>query len=148
VKQLSLFHDSDDDAAIAALASLVPIIRATMNRVADEHPNLSRDLIADRMTEISRSAGVKLSRGNTKSVKTATLDKWLAPADRDHPPSIVALVAFCMAAKDIRPLEPPLRAVGCAVMTAEDRKMRDYGKAILAEREAKKLKRKLEADLD
>jgi hypothetical protein len=147
VKQLSLFHECDDDAAIAALASLLPIIRAAMARVAAEHPTLSRDLIADRMTEISRSAGVKLSRGNAKSVKTATLDKWLAPADRDHPPSLPALMAFCLATRDIRPLEPMLKAMGCEVMTAEDRKMRDYGKAILAEREAKKLQRKLEADL-
>jgi hypothetical protein len=148
VKQLSLFHESEDDAATAALAGLVPLIRATMARVAEEHPTLSRDLIADRMTEISRSAGVKLSRGNATSVKTTTLDKWLAPAERDHPPSLPALMAFCMATRDVRPLLPLLKAMGCEVMTPEDRKMRDYGKAILAEREAKKLKRKLEADLD
>lgn len=132
---------------MAALASLVPMIRAAMNRVAEEHPTLSRDLVADRMTEISQSAGVKLCRGNAKSVSAATLAKWLAPADREHPPSLLALVAFCLATRDVRPLEPLMRALGCEVMTEEDRRLRDYARAILEEKAARERKRKLEADL-
>jgi hypothetical protein len=117
-----------------------------MNRVAENH-QLSRDLIADRMTDISRSSGVKLSRGNAKSVKTATLNKWLAPEDRDHPPSLQAVFAFMMATGDNSPLLPLLNALGLEVMTDEDKKIRDYGKAVLDSKKAQQKKKKLEADL-
>lgn len=147
MQQYSLFHTASGHQEVAALASLLPLVRAAMNLAAEEHPSLSRDLIADRMTELSRQAGVKLTSGNAKGVKTATLDKWVAPSDLEHPPSLLALVAFCMATGDLRPMEPLLAALGCEVMTPEDRKLRDYGKAVLAERKAKKQKRKLEVDL-
>ena len=144
--QHSLFAVEDEHAAITALGSAMRLVRAAMNRVAEEHPTLSRDLIADLMTEMSRSAGVKLSKGNAKSVKISTLEKWLSPADRDHPPNLLAVVAFCLATKSCAPLEPLLKVMGCEIMTPEDRKLRDYAKAILAEREAKKKKKKLEAE--
>ncbi|MBC15441.1 MAG: hypothetical protein CL942_00155 [Desulfovibrio sp.] len=145
-EQLSLFHEKDDHAAVAALAGILPMVRAAMNSVAEEHPILSRDLIADQITELSRMAGVKLTQGNAKGVKPATIEKWLAPGDREHPPSIAALVAFCLITKSVKPLEPLLSAMGCEVMTEEDRRKRDYADAILAEREARKNKKKLEAE--
>jgi hypothetical protein len=146
VRQYSLFHITDGHREVAVLASLLPLVRAAMNMAAEAHPTLSRDLIADRMSELARQAGVKLTSGNAKAVKTATLDKWVSRSDREHPPSITALVAFCLATGSSAPLEPLLAALGCEVMTPEDRRLRDYGKAVLAEREAKKTKRKLEAD--
>ncbi|WP_291325318.1 hypothetical protein [Desulfovibrio sp. UCD-KL4C] len=150
MQQLTLFYEENQEMEYqkmaATLASLMPMIRSAMNRTAENH-DLSRDLIADRMTEISRSSGVKLSRGNTKSVKTDTLAKWLAPEDREHPPSLNALVAFCMATKDLSPLGPLLRALGVEIMTDEDKKYRDYGKADIAAKKAQKKKKQLEADL-
>ncbi|WP_245577929.1 hypothetical protein [Maridesulfovibrio bastinii] len=151
VQQLTLFYDEEAEIEqqkmAVALASLLPMIRSTMNRVAESHPLLSRDLIADRMSDISRSSGVKLSRGNAKSVKTASLAKWLAPEDREHPPGILALAAFIMATGDIRPLMPLLNALGLEVMTEEDKKFRDYGKAVIETKKAQKKKHQLEADL-
>lgn len=150
VQQLTLFHDQNQEMEfqkmVATLASLMPMIRSSMNRVAETH-ELSRDLIADRMTDISRSSGVKLSRGNAKSVKTATLNKWLAPEDRDHPPSLQAVLAFIMATGDNSPLLPLLSALGLEVMTEEDKKFRDYGKAVINTKKAQQEKKKLEADL-
>lgn len=122
------------------------LIRAAMNRSASGL-NVSRDQLADSLTHISRSAGVRLSAGNAKSVKSTTLEKWLNSADRDHPPSLVAVVAFCQVTGDVSPLRPLLEAVGCEIMTEEDRKLRDYAKAVLEERAAKKRKKQLEAGL-
>ncbi len=145
--QHSLFQVEDEHAAVAALASTMSLVRAAMNRVAEEHPTLSRDLIADLMTEMSRSAGVKLTKGNTKNIKLATLEKWLSPTDRDHPPNILTLVAYCLATKSIEPIRPLLKVLGCEVMTPEDRRYRDYGKAIQAKRATMKEIKKLEAEL-
>ncbi|HAS88243.1 MAG TPA: hypothetical protein DCS48_02910 [Desulfovibrio sp.] len=150
MQQLTLFHDDNQEIEFqrlaANLASLMPMVRSSMNRVAEAH-HLSRDLIADRMTDISRSSGVKLSRGNAKSVKTATLNKWLAPEDRDHPPSLQAVIAFVMATGDNSPLMPLLSALGLEVMTDQDKKLRDYGQAVIEAKKSQKEKKKLEAGL-
>lgn len=144
--QHSLFSIKDEHDAVAALASVMPLVRAAMNRVAEEHPTLSRDIIADLMTDLSRSAGVKVCRGNAKSIKTATLEKWLSPADRDHPPSVMALMAFCLATKSSAPLEPLLRVLGCEIMTVEDRKLVHYAKALIKRRDVNRELKKLEAE--
>lgn len=142
--QLSLFQDRHDEQA-ARLASVMQLVRAAMHRSAGGL-NVSRDQLADSMTHLSRSAGVRLSAGNAKSVKSATLEKWLNPVDRDHPPSLVAVVAFCQATGDVSPLRPLLEAVGCEVMTEDDRKLRDYARAILEEKAARKRKKQLELE--
>lgn len=147
VKQLSLDFGRKEQRMAGALASVLPQVRAAMNRVASEHPRLSRDLIADQLSGVSKMAGVKLVRGNAKGVKTASVDKWLNPTDSEHPPSIAALVAFCLVTESAEPLEPLLAALGCEVMTEDDKRLRDYARAILAEREARKAKKQLEANL-
>lgn len=140
-KQFSLFHDDQ-----AALAGLVPALRAAMNRAAGADP-AGRKLLVDRINDIARQAGLRLTTGNAQSISKDTLDKWLAPTDRDHTPSIIALVVFCAALGDHTPFQLILRALGLDVMTAEDRQQRDYGRACLAEREARKRKKLLEESI-
>lgn len=146
-EQLSLFHNSNDEKAAALLAGVLPQVRAAMHRVAGAQRFLSREMIADRMSEISRFAGVRLSAGNAKSVTSATLEKWLNPADREHPPTLLAVLTFCMATNDPAPLRPVLAAMGLELMTPEDKTMRDYGRACVEEREARKRKKQLEAGI-
>jgi len=62
------------------------------------------------------------------------------------PPSLMGLVAFCLATKSPAPLEPLLKVMGCEIMTPEDRMLRDYAKALRAKREAMKEIKKLEAE--
>jgi len=140
-KQLSLFHNDQ-----AALAGLVPGLRAAMNRSAGADP-AGRKLLVDRINDIARQAGLRLTTGNAQSISKDTLDKWLSPGDRDHTPSIIALVVFCAATGDHAPLQMLLRALGLDVMTAEDRTQRDYGRACLAEREARRKKKMLEVGI-
>ncbi len=140
-KQLSLFQDDQ-----AALAGLVPALRAAMNRAAGADPS-GRKLLVDRINDTARQAGLRLTTGNAQSISKDTLDKWLAPADRDHTPSILALVVFCAATGDHGALRIILRALGLDVMTAEDRKHRDYGLACLAERNARRHKKQLEGGI-
>ncbi|KAF1073587.1 hypothetical protein ACQ0P8_04205 [Halodesulfovibrio aestuarii] len=147
MQQIKLFQYATQDEQVAKLAGVMPQVRANMNSVMKERPNLSRDQLADELTEISRAAGILLSTRNAKCVSRAMLDKWLQPAAREHPPPILAVVAFCMATGDISPLLPILQAVGCEIMSEEDKKLRDYAQAVLSERDAKKRKKQLEAQL-
>lgn len=134
-----------DSAALQA-AGLVPRIKAAM-RVCVESSGMSREQVLDRMNDICLSAGVKLTQGNSKALGLATLDKWLNVADRDHMPGILALNVFCAAIKNTTPFDIQLAMHGCEVMTPEGRIERDYGRACLAEKKARKRKRQLEATL-
>ena len=135
-------HLLDDDHH-GRLSGLVPAMRAAMNRAAGED-EAGRKQLVDRLNAVARDAGIRLTAGNTKAISKDTLDKWLNPNDRDHTPSVAAVVAFCCATRDPAPLRVLLRVLGLDVMTEEDRKMRDYGRACLNEREARKRKKMLE----
>ncbi|PKN07595.1 MAG: hypothetical protein CVU73_12685 [Deltaproteobacteria bacterium HGW-Deltaproteobacteria-8] len=141
MQQHSLFKDDH-----GALAGLVPAMRAAMNRAAGAD-TAGRALLVDRINDIARQAGLRLTTGNAQSISKDTLDKWLAPSDRDHTPSLLAVVVFCAATGDSAPLQMMLRALGLDVMTAEDRMLRDYGKACKTVREASRRKKMLEVSI-
>ncbi|WP_419787249.1 hypothetical protein [Pseudodesulfovibrio sp.] len=141
MRQLSLFDDPS-----AELTMLMVKVKSAMNQSA-ARCGLSRDEIADRMNEIAAKSGVGLTRGNAKNIKTATIEKWLNPSNRDHQPSLVAVNVFCMAVKNVAPLAAMLGLHGCGVMTPEDKKLRDYAEALIAERDARKRKKQLEMEL-
>lgn len=141
MRQASLLDDDH-----GRLAGLIPSMRAAMNRAAGED-EAGRKILVDRLNAVAREAGVRLTTGNAHAISKDTLDKWLSPSDRDHTPGILAVAVFCAATKDAGALRVLLQAVGLDVMTPEDRTHRDYGRACLAEREARKRKKKLEDEI-
>ncbi len=141
MRQLTLFDDAPE-----TLSGVMPAIRAAMNRVAGADPE-GRKRIVDRINAIATHAGVRLTQGNTKAISKDLLDKWLAPHDREHTPSLMAVVAFCRATKDIAPLRVMLKALGLDVMTEADKRQRDYGLACIEEKAARKRKKILEDSL-
>ena len=140
-RRLSLF----DDDPVTKLAGLLPALSAAMHRAANES-RMSREQIVDKMNEMARRAGVCLN-SNAKTLSVAVLEKWINPSETGHRPSLAAVRVFCLVLDDVRPLEVLLGLHGCGLMTREDRKLRDYGAAILAERDARKRKKQLEAKL-
>ncbi|WP_235956937.1 hypothetical protein [Fundidesulfovibrio magnetotacticus] len=96
------------------------------------------------MNALAVSAGVRMTKGRSKVISLDTLDKWLSSEEREHVPSLLALHIFCLALEDTAPLRAWLAAFGCDVMTAEDRKLRDYGRACIEDKARAKAKRKLE----
>lgn len=125
MKQLSLLDDA------IRLSGVMVAIKTAMRDAAGAPEGEGRKMLADRLNEIAQRAGIKLTGGNTLSISKATLDKWLAPSDTSHPPSILALLAFCRATGNVEPFRVAARALGLDLMTEEDRKLRDYGAAVL-----------------
>jgi hypothetical protein len=142
--QLSLLEE--DNQAPLVMAGLVVAVKAAMNRAA-ERCTLSREQIADRMNHIALIAGVRMTKGNARKISAATLEKWLNPVERGHVPSLLAVNIFCRALGDAGPLAVQLQAHGLEIMTEEDRKLLDYGKACAQAKKAGKAKRKLEEEL-
>lgn len=140
--QLSLF-----DCDYSRIAGLMPAVRAAMRRAAGSPDGEGRKALVDKINQIARDAEVRLTAGRAESVSKDVLDKWLSPSDVSHPPSIQAVVVFCLATKDYETLRVILQAVGLDIMTPEDRRFRDYGKADLEMKEARKRKKRLEEGL-
>ena len=123
------------------LSSVMPSLKACLRRVASDSEGLGRKALLDEINSLAKYSEVRLTGGNSKVVGIDTLDKWLSPSDANNPPSILALLAFCIASNDYSPLDVLLNFVGLEVMTAEDRKYRDIGKAgVELEQARKKLK--------
>ena len=138
VKQCSLFDNT------IHLAGLMSAIKAEMRRIAGTSEGEGRKRLVDNINQMATQAQVRLTSGNNKSISIDTLDKWLSPSDTNHPPSILAVTVFCLATKDFSPIRVLARAVGCDLMTDEDRHFRDYGKASIEEKQARERKRMLE----
>lgn len=142
MRQLSLLDDT-----AARLAGTMAAIRAAMRAVAGAPENEGRKALPDKLNTLARQAGIKLTQGNQKTISKDTLDKWLSPSDTSHPPSLLAILAFCRVTGNVEPLRVALHALNLDLMTEEDRKYRDYGKAVRDMQAARKLKRKLEEEL-
>lgn len=132
---------------ILRLSGAMAAVRGSMRDVAGAEDSEGRKLLVERINEVAHLAGIKLTGGNAPVVSKATLDKWLSPSDLSHPPSILALLAFCRATNSLEPLRMLAHALGVDLMTSEDRKLRDYGQAVLDEKEARQRKQKLEKEL-
>lgn len=141
MRQLTLF---DDD--FGALSGVMSAVRAAMNRAAGADAE-GRKRLVDRVNAIASNSGVRLTQGNTRVISKDLFDKWLSPSDRDHTPSLLAVVVFCKAVGDPTPLRVVLKALGLDLMTEEDRRQRDYGRACLEERAARKRKKQLEESI-
>lgn len=112
-----------------ALSGVMAAVKAAMRRAAGDAEGEGRKMLTDKLNKIAKQAEIRLTGGNAHEVKKDTLDKWCSPSDVSHPPSILALLTFCAATGDYGPLRVLLRAVGLDVMTDEDRRWRDMGKA-------------------
>lgn len=141
MRQASLFDHC------APLAGAMPAIKAAMRAVAGAPEGEGRKALPDRINAVASASGVRLTAGNARSISKDTLDKWLSPSDESHSPSILAVLAFCLATDDSAPLRAMLRSVGLDVMTAEDRKVCEYGRALIEQKKMRKRLRKLEDEL-
>lgn len=125
----------------------MPAIKAAMRAVAGAPEGDGRKALPDKLNAVASASGVRLTAGNVRSISKDTLDKWLSPSDEGRPPSILAVLAFYLATNDPAPLRAMLRSVGLDVMTAEDRKVCEYGRTLIEQKKMRKRLRKLEDEL-
>ena len=141
MRQLSLIED------IAQLAGALPAIKAAMRGIAGAPEGEGRKALPDKLNAIARASGIKLTGGNAHGISEDMLHKILSPSDDSRPPSVLMLLAFYKATSNPAHIRAMLRAVGLDIMTEDDRKLRDYARAILDQKKARKQARKLEEEL-
>ena len=141
MKQLSLFDN------LPSLAGVLPSVKAEMRRILGPEGGESRKTFVDKLNAISVRSQVPLTGGNAKVLSKDTLDKIVSPSDSSHPPSMLFILAFCHAANDYEPLRAVVHAAGFDLMGREDKRLRDYGRAILEEKAARRKKKQLEEQL-
>ena len=141
MRQLSLIED------IAQLAGALPAIKAAMRGIAGAPEGEGRKALSDKLSVIARASGIKLTGGNASGISEEMLHKILSPSDDSRPPSVLMLLAYYKATGNPAHLRAMLRSVGLDIMTEDDRKLRDYARAILDQKKARKQVRKLEEEL-
>ena len=141
MRQLSLIED------IAQLAGALPAIKAAMRGIAGAPEGEGRKALPDKLNAIARASGIKLTGGNAHGISEEMLHKILSPSDDSRPPSVLMVLAFYKATSNPAHIRAMLRAVGLDIMTEDDRKLRDYARAILDQKKARKQARKLEEEL-
>lgn len=141
MRQLSLIED------IAQLAGALPAIKAAMRGIAGAPEGEGRKALSDKLSVIARASGIKLTGGNASGIREEMLHKILSPSDDSRPPSVLMLLAYYKATGNPAHLRAMLRSVGLDIMTNDDRKLRDYARAILDQKKARKQVRKLEEEL-
>lgn len=135
------------DCDYSRFAGIMPSVRAAMRRAAGKPEGEGRKVLIDKINSIAKDAEIQLTGGRAESVSLSVLDKWLSPSDSNHPPSILAFVVFCRATGDVEPLRVIANALGVDLMNREDKRYRDYGKADLEMKNARKRKKRLEEAL-
>jgi hypothetical protein len=137
---------SDSAPPTAALAGVMPSIRAAMARAAKAYPE-GRKSLPDAVSEVAQRENVPLTPKGGKTVSLEQLHKWLQPSEREHEPGLRAILCFCLATQDFSPLEPIWKACGLTVIPAGKLPLLAYGEACDAEKKAREAKRRLEARL-
>ncbi len=110
-------------------------------------PSLSRAQLVDRMNEIARLQGIKITSGRSKVLTEPILEKWLAPNDTDDVPPIAALAVFMAAVGSFEPLKVWAELCGCKLVSPDEIPVLLYGKEKLEAKERARRIKRLEEDI-
>lgn len=138
VKQLNLFLQQSFNTTRE--------LKECMATVVSES-GLSREAFLEQMNELADRFGVRLMKGNSRSLTMATFEKWLNPNNKDHIPNPNALSVFCEVGKSTNPLQVLANPLGAQIISEKDVKLLLWAKEYHMVREAKKKMRKLEAEI-
>jgi hypothetical protein len=122
----------------------VPALKRALN-LAVRESGLSRAQVADRLNEVLALEGLR-TRGREGAVSLALLEKWLAPGDQAAVMPAKFLPAFCRVTGSLLPLMALARPLGAEVIGPEDQVLLELARALMAERQAARRRRRLEEE--
>jgi hypothetical protein len=121
-------------------------IKAAMNE-AVKNSGLSREQALDRINKLALRIGVRLVKGNGKTLTMETLAKWLNVEEESRVPSFYALAVFCSALNCNEPVSVMARLLGGRFIEDKDINLLDWARAYHKAKDLKKEMRQLEADI-
>ena len=128
------------------LAGVMPAVKASMRRLAGDEGECRKSLV-DKINNVASQSQVPLTGGNCKTLSLEHFHKILSPSDTGHTPSLMFVLVFCRAVNNFEPIAIIAKAAGFDLMSAEDRKFRDYGKSLTEEKRARQRRKDLEGSL-
>jgi hypothetical protein len=135
--------------SVMHVAGLIPPVKAAMQRaLAAVNPPMSREQLVDKMNELAKLAGAKITADKSRALSLATLEKWLSVNDLDHFPPLPALEIFMIAVNSRAPLDVLASIHGYRLISPEEVIILEYGKARLASKKAGDKMRRLEKEID
>lgn len=138
VKQLDLFGSQSLNVNRDFKECLVRVVAES---------GLSRDEFLDQLNGVAARYGIRLMKGNGSDLTKATFEKWLNVNSMAYMPPISAITAICKVSKSLELLQVFTSALGVEVIDEKRSKRLQWADAFIEEREARKRKNKLEAEL-
>lgn len=117
------------------LGAMSRAVKQALNQAASES-NLSREEIVHRAGLLAAEAGVSLCKGGRLSLDT--LNKWLDINAFAYMPTLNGLIFLCEILDNDIALSQYLAARGLEIMTAEDKKYCELGRANQQLKEARR----------
>ena len=143
-RQLPLFGENSQ--RIIPSAGFVAAMKAAMREIV-ESSGKSRDQVVDEMNRIFGLTGKGLCKGS-KEISRATLEKWLADAERGQLPDLWGLHVLILATGNrLQPLEYWLSVFDCGVLDAIGRKKLEYAELELDREPREARRRRLKKEL-
>ncbi len=112
-----------------------------------EASNLSREQIVDRMNDLADQYGVRLTKGNGKSLTIDTFEKWLNYNDTSRVISLKALMVFCAVTESVEPVQIMVEPLGWMIIGDQDSKLLMWAKEYHLIKESRRKMRRLEEEL-
>jgi hypothetical protein len=138
VKQLSLFNRPS--------LNVTRDFKECLSTIVSES-GLSRAEFLTQMNEVAGRFGIRLMKGNSSGLTMATFEKWLNVDQLQYMPPISAITVICEVSGSLTPLRIFTRALGCEVVDEQRMKRLLWADAYIEEREARKKKKRLEAEI-
>jgi hypothetical protein len=119
-------------------------LKAAM-RKALKDTNLSRDQVADEMTEIMKIDGLRLP-GNSKSISRTILDKWVCESAQ-HMIPVSLIPVFCQVVDSCLPVKILIQPLNLNIIDRNQSKILEWAEAELEKRKIIEKARKLSEEL-
>lgn len=119
-------------------------LKASM-REAIKNSKLSRDQIAQEMTEIARVEGLR-PPGNSREISKTLLDKWVSDSSA-HIIPLAILPVFCAVTESTLPLQALARALGLTIIAEQERKILSWAEAEIEKRRVARRARRLAEEI-
>lgn len=136
-KQLNLFSRQSFNTHYELKESLSVVVA---------NSGMSRPEFLDLVNQLADRFGVRLVKGQGRSLTMATFEKWLNPNNKDNFPRYSAITIICEVGGSIAPLQVLAKPVGAMVIDEQDARLLRWAKEYQMVKEAKKKMRKLEAE--
>jgi len=118
-----------------------PRLKAAMKEALKNSP-LSREEIVDEMNRLAAEEGIT-TNGRSQKITVTILDKWVAPAAKQHVIPLKYLPLFCKVTESLAPFQALIAPLAAQIISFDEAKLLEWAKLEIERRRLNKRVRQL-----